>query len=224
MISVLTLTYQRHHILEEAIQSFLLQDYTGDSEMVVINDSPDVTYEFNHPNVKVINSPTRFSSIGKKIEFGYKLCKYDYIYRLDDDDLLAPHALSVIARNIEAHPGHEIYRSAEHYFFLENKYRKMSGSINNGNVYSKSYLDRIVFPELSGDEDVFITFNNKADIFTVDKPTMIYRWGMSTYHISGMGIQPSATILQLTDRLSTESGKIELHPRFKHNYFIQLPK
>lgn len=30
MISVVTMTYQRHHILEEAIESFLRQDFSGE--------------------------------------------------------------------------------------------------------------------------------------------------------------------------------------------------
>ena len=47
MISILTLTYQRHKILEEAIQSYLSQDFEGESEMVIINDSPDVEYVYD---------------------------------------------------------------------------------------------------------------------------------------------------------------------------------
>jgi glycosyltransferase involved in cell wall biosynthesis len=44
MITVLILTYQRHNMLEEAIYSYINQDYTGESEMVVINDHPGVEY------------------------------------------------------------------------------------------------------------------------------------------------------------------------------------
>ena len=51
MISVLTLTYKRPILLEEAIQSFLEQN-RADCEMVIINDNPEVDYVFNHPNVK----------------------------------------------------------------------------------------------------------------------------------------------------------------------------
>ena len=42
MISVLTLTYKRHHLLEEAIQSFLAQENPPECEMVVINDNAEV--------------------------------------------------------------------------------------------------------------------------------------------------------------------------------------
>ena len=63
MISVITMTYKRHKVLEEAIQ-FLEQDF-DDCEMVVLNDA-DVIYQYDHP--KVDNKPpTRFDSIGEKI-------------------------------------------------------------------------------------------------------------------------------------------------------------
>ena len=78
MISVLTLTYKRHHLLEEAIQSFLLQENPPeDCEIVVINDNADVDYLLNHPRVRIINHKERFANISDKIEWGYKQCKHD---------------------------------------------------------------------------------------------------------------------------------------------------
>lgn len=223
MISVLTITYQRHHLLEEAISSFLRNFQEGD-EMVVINDSPDVKYIYDHPNVKIINTEFRFPSISKKLEWGYKKCQNNYIYRLDDDDLLGPNSLAIVRNGIISSPDYEIYRSSSHYFFVNNQYKKLSDNINNGNVYTKSYLDRIVFPHKSGDEDVDITFHHNANIFTLKFPTMIYRWGMNTYHISGWGKQSSETILNNTDSLirKKEEGEIILNPHFKDDYYKQL--
>jgi len=76
MISVITMTYKRHKVLEEAIQSFLQQDF-DDCEMVVLNDA-DVSYQYDHPKVRIINHPTRFDSIGEKLEFGMKQCKGEH--------------------------------------------------------------------------------------------------------------------------------------------------
>jgi len=229
-ISVLTLTYQRYEILEEAIQSFLYQDFDGDCEMVIINDSPLVKYVCYHKNIRVINCDTRFPTISSKIEYGYKQCRYDYIYRLDDDDLLTPWALSLTRQYILENPNYEIYRSQKQYFFTNNEYIQYSDNINNGNVFTKAYLDRIVFPDRSGDEDVDIVFGNNSKIITSDKGkyTMIYRWGMSTYHISGMGHQENDEILNWTDRIVSEkpleNGIIDLNPKFKNDYYSQLPK
>jgi glycosyltransferase involved in cell wall biosynthesis len=224
MISVLTITYKRHHLLEEAIESFLKNMCFG-AEMVVINDNPEVEYVFNHPSVRIINHKERFPSIAAKLRWGYQQCNYEYIYRLDDDDLISSEGLTRACEDILSNPGFDIYRSRGHYWFTENKFVNESDSINNGNIYTKTYLERIVWPDKSGDEDVYITFHNNADIYNSNKnPTMIYRWGMNTLHISGMGIQPNNVILAKADEmLDNTAGVIELSPHFKEDYYSQLP-
>jgi glycosyltransferase involved in cell wall biosynthesis len=224
MISVLTITYKRHHLLEEAIQSFLAQELPPESEIVIINDNVDVDYVYDHPNVRIINHKERFPSIASKLEWGYKQCKYDYIYRLDDDDLLTPWALRNAQIDIETNPGFEIYRSEGMYFFVDNKFDKQSSNINNGNIYTKEYLDRIKFPDKSGDEDADITFAHKAKIYESKlKHTMIYRWGMNTLHISGMGQQPNQVILDQADKvLDNTTGVIQLEPKFLNDYYEQI--
>ena len=225
-ISVLTLTYRRYHILEEAIQSFLIQDYDGESEMVIINDAPDVEYIYDHPRVRIINCKERFSSIAAKIAYGYKLCNYDYIYRLDDDDLLAPWALNLTREYILNNPDYEVYRSDKHYSFVGNKFNCVTGNVNNGNTYTKKYLDRIVFPDISFSEDVMITFSNNSKVISVpsDQQTMIYRWGTETYHISSMGnIDNDEALKRIDEVVLEEKGIIQLNPHFKNDYYSQLP-
>ena len=223
MISVLTLTYKRHHLLEEAIESFLRQTCT-DCEMVIINDNPDVDYVYNHDKVKIINHKERFSSIGFKLEWGFKQCKHDFIYRLDDDDLMCPWALENVIKDITNNPGYEIYRSKGMHFFSDNIYEGEGGSVNNGNVYTKEYINRITFPDRSCDEDSHITFGNNSKIYTSSlNHTMIYRWGMSTYHVSGMGNQSNEILLNQADKiLDNTTGTITLFPHFNNNYYEQL--
>ena len=225
MISVLTITYKRHHLLEEAIESFLRQESKIDSEMVIINDNPEVDYIYSNDRVRVFNCKERFPSIASKLEWGYKQCKYDYIYRLDDDDLLAPWAIENVKEDILSNLGYEIYRSQGMYFFVNNKFQKEDSNINNGNVYTKDYLNRIEFPDKSGDEDMYITFRNNAKIYESKlKHTMLYRWGMNTLHISGMGIQPNDFILAQADvMLDGTKGEIILNPHFDNDYYSNLP-
>jgi glycosyltransferase involved in cell wall biosynthesis len=224
MISVLTITYKRHHLLEEAIESFLKQEFPPECEMVIINDNPEVDYVYDHPRVFIINHKERFPSIAAKLEWGYKQCKYNHIYRLDDDDLLTPWALKNASIDIETNPGFDIYRSKGMYFFMHNKFDKESSNINNGNIYTKTYLDRITWPDKSGDEDADITFGHKAKIYESKlKHTMIYRWGMNTLHISGMGKQTNEVILAQADKvLDNTKGIIQLNPKFINDYYCQL--
>ncbi|OQB12231.1 MAG: Glycosyl transferase family 2 [Firmicutes bacterium ADurb.Bin193] len=233
MISVLTLTYMRHYLLEEAVESFLRQDFSGESQMLIVNDSAEVEYVFEHPKIRIINLKSRFSSVGQKLKFGFSECKYDHIYRLDDDDLLTPWALRLTWEDITSHPGYDIYRSDGHYFFLHNKFKGISSNVNNGNTYTKKYLSRIEIPNSSFGEDYAMTFNFNANIYTSyrEQKTMIYRWGMNTYHVSGMGSIGNDSVNEWTDRIvKTDSrnkneseGVIELHPHFDEEYYEQIP-
>jgi len=52
-ISAKCITYGRVDFLEEALQSFLLQDYAGERELVIVNDYPLQTLHFDHPQVRI---------------------------------------------------------------------------------------------------------------------------------------------------------------------------
>jgi glycosyltransferase involved in cell wall biosynthesis len=225
MISVLTITYKRPHLLEEAIESFLRQVGIAGKEMVIVNDNPEVDYVYDHPSIKIFNVKKRFPSIAAKLEWGYKQCTHNFIYRLDDDDLLAPQALRNVAVTIiESILDYDIYRSKDQFFFVDNKFQNKSGNINNGNVYTKKYLDRITWPHKSGNEDDDITYKHNGTICEKVPTSMIYRWGMNTLHISGLGIKPSEEVLSHADNVLNEpSGVIQLIPHFDHDYYSQLP-
>jgi len=224
MISVLTLTYKRPHLLEEAIESFLAQENPPECEMVVINDNAEVDYVYNHPKVRIINHKERFPSISAKLQWGYQQCQGEHIYRLDDDDLLAPWALRNVQTDIDNNPGYDVYRSKGMYFFVNNIFERENSNINNGNVYSKAYFDRITWPDTSIGEDADITFHKGGKIYESKlKSTMLYRWGMNTLHISGMGHQPNQVILDQADKvLDNTTGTIQLTPKFINDYYGQI--
>jgi len=221
MITFLTLTYKREHLLEECIYSFLLQKNVIDHELLIINDNPNVEYIFYHPNINIINVKKRFESISDKLKFGFDNSKFNYIYRLDDDDLLAENSIINIENNINNNLGFDIYRSKNVHFFVNNKYEGLSSNVNNGNLYTKQYLNNIQFPDTSFGEDYDITFKFNAKIYQSNTITMIYRWGMNTMHISGLGNNTNEYILSKSDEIlkNNKTGKIYLSPNFKSDYY-----
>jgi hypothetical protein len=221
MITFLTLTYKREHLLEECMYSFLLQKTNTNNELLIINDNTDVEYVFNHPNVRIINTEKRFSSISDKLKYGFDNAKFDYVYRLDDDDLLNENAISNIENNIIENTGFDVYRSKNVHYFVNNKYEGLSSNVNNGNLYTKNYINRITFPNSSFGEDYDITFKFNAKIHHFDAITMIYRWGMETSHISGLGDNTNEYILSKADEIlkNDKKGKISLIPNFKIDYY-----
>lgn len=93
-VSCMCLTYGRPHILEEAIESFLRQDYQGVKELIVLNDLKEQKLTFDHPEVKIINLDQRFHSIGEKRNACASLSSHDYLFVWDDDDIFLPHRIS----------------------------------------------------------------------------------------------------------------------------------
>ena len=80
-------TYGRENLLPEAVQCFLDQDYAGEKHLVILNDQPNIKYKFNHPEVTVINSDTRYKTIGEKRNGCSLAVDCDVILPWDDDDL-----------------------------------------------------------------------------------------------------------------------------------------
>ena len=222
MISVITLTYKRKELLEEAIESFIRQG-CSECEMIVINDCEDIEYELDHPSVRIVNIKDRFPSVLDKLMYGFSIAKYDHMYRLDDDDLLSEFSLKKSIEAIKENQGYDIYRSKGHYYFLNNEYQNEGGNVNNGNIYTKKYIEGIKdWPVNSFGEDYWITFSNNARIHEYDYSSMIYRWGMGTYHLSGMTNKTQKEMYEWVDRDMKEKGFHVLTPKFNKEYYEQI--
>ena len=87
-------THGRPHLLEEAIESFLRQDYPGRKELVILNDQPEQELVFEHPQVRVINIKKSFRSLGEKRNACAALCTHDWLFVWDDDDIYLPWRIS----------------------------------------------------------------------------------------------------------------------------------
>ncbi len=102
-VSCMCLTYGRPHLLEEAIESFLRQDYQGVKELIVLNDLKEQKLIFDHPEVKIINLDQRFHSVGEKRNACASLSSHDYLFVWDDDDIYLPHRISYSISMMTSH-------------------------------------------------------------------------------------------------------------------------
>ena len=93
-VSCICPTFNRISQLEEALECFLRQDYKGEKEFIILNDCPNQKLRFYHPEVKVVNYSTQYSSLSKKHRDMVKMTHGSYITVWDDDDIKLPHALS----------------------------------------------------------------------------------------------------------------------------------
>lgn len=99
-VSAFCCTYGRPHLLNEAVYSFLAQDYQGDKELIILNDHQKQRIVFNHPQVKVFNSNDRFDNLAYKHNVAVSLCSGELITPWDDDDIRLSWSLRVQVRNM----------------------------------------------------------------------------------------------------------------------------
>jgi glycosyl transferase family 2 len=81
------LTFARPKRILEAVHSFLGQNYTGEKELVILNDFDKQAIRLEHPEVTVINLSRRFRTLGEKRNAAAALCRHDLLAVWDDDDI-----------------------------------------------------------------------------------------------------------------------------------------
>ena len=113
-----TATFGRPEPLNEAIEAFLRQDYSGLKTLHVLNDMPTMRYLYDHPEVEVINAEHRFATLGDKFNQLVEGAEADIIVNWPYDDIMLPRALSTVVRNISDN-GVFLGRG---YWYMENRH------------------------------------------------------------------------------------------------------
>ena len=237
-ISCKCITYGRVEYLEESIESFLKQEYEGESELVILNDYPLQKLHFNHPKIRIINLNKTFNTIGEKENYAVNLCKYDTIAVWDDDDLALPNHLENINKYF---PGNDLLHWNKGITLVSNKIESISCLGNSGIVYNKKIWEKVGKHELenAGYDMTFVikVQNETQKIARVyppdDEVSWIYTWGGGSYHMSGLGtdtsdrdnviIRHSNHIEKLREQGNIPTGIVYLKPHWKQNY-IELHK
>ncbi len=233
-VSCLCVTFARPSLLEEAIQSFLNQDYQGRKELIILNDFHMQTLSFDHPEVLVINLPKKVNTLGEKRNMIAALSSGDVLFPWDDDDICLPFRLSQSVGSL-------LESKAEYYkpysAFLWNS--DVISSIERYNFhaqccYSRDLFNQIFYKATGAGEDLL--FDNRVrDILgkeirseiAAHENFYLYRWaGTSSYHISAMDqedgeSQVLAQSVQSAVRNEIASGVIELIPSWKMDYLQQ---
>ena len=219
-ISCYCCTYARDGLLEEAIQSFLIQDYPGEKELVIVNDHPEQHFIFNHPQVRIINLKERIADIPAKHRFALSFCTGDIFKVWDDDDIHLPHALSSIAAGFK----NGVYKTAFALIDSKPELELVTGPFHNAIAFSiMSYVRIGYFCEnVPFDMRLIkgIHAMSKNDPFDIPRlgPWYIYRkfnpdnpYNISRmqFHKPGIDERVDAAVGELK-----RTGKIELNPHW----------
>lgn len=239
-ISCKCVTYGRVDTLEEALHSFLLQDYPSDScELVIVNDYPLQKLIYNHPQVKIINLDETFDVIGKKENFAMSHCQYDVIVQWDDDDVALPNHLQNIAKYFKEDSNLLHWQNAV--FYNEPNITNLMPVGNSGIVFSRNAWNAVgKHPEENAGYDMtfVIKLHNlgRDKVVLADPPneeiSWFYMWGGRGYHQSGMGtdVPGRPSIIQrhtlhienLRIRGLIPTGDVHLNPHWNKDYIQML--
>ncbi|HEX4055488.1 MAG TPA: glycosyltransferase [Tepidisphaeraceae bacterium] len=111
MISCVMPTYGRPDFVSESVAMFLAQDYPR-KELVVLNDCAGQELAGEFLGVRLINSKTRFATLGEKRNACIEAAVGPLIAVWDDDDIYLPWRLSLSLREMQRHQT-RFYRAAE---------------------------------------------------------------------------------------------------------------
>lgn len=193
-ISAKCITYGRVHTLEEALHSFLQQDYPGKKEMVIVNDYPLQKLVFDHPEVRIYNLDKTFETIGDKENYATKLCEGEIICQWDDDDIALQNHMSNVAKFMK--DDKMILHWANGGYFNGTDLSSIEWIGNSGIAFRKSAWEAIGgHPiENAGYDMTFVESLHrkfpKGIIFATpprEEVSWFYMWAGRGYHMSGAG-------------------------------------
>lgn len=242
-VSCMCLTYGRPGILEEAIESFLRQNYEGPKELIVLNDFKDQNLKFDHPEVKIINISQRFNSVGEKRNACAALSSHEYLFVWDDDDIFLPNRISYTMSKmidpIQKRVWGDFFKPSKAFVFIDGKISHITKNLfHSGGAWTRKLFNSIKgYAHIgSGQDSVFeielegqrprrkYNFNN----IQLEDMYYIYRWGyFGSYHLSDLGPDESTITSNqkvdnyMREKAKTESipyGDIYLSPHWKHDY------
>jgi glycosyltransferase involved in cell wall biosynthesis len=234
LISCICPTYNRpphhQHLLEEAIESFLRQDYPH-KELIVLNDTPGQELSCEAEAVAVVNVSRRFRTLGEKWNAAVGLSRGDLIAPWDDDDISLPWRLSYSVERL----GDADYFNPRAYWNVLKGQLRHDGPIgygHNAGLYTRAafelvgghkpislgldrYLDREFTSRL---ERVIDPKTRKSPPPAMEEWFYIYRWGVSPAHVSARSDGDGSRRYAEIGARPVVSGCYYLQPAWQRDY------
>lgn len=194
-VSCVCPTFGRAYLLEEAIESFLKQDYPGEKELIICNDFIDQELVFEHPLVKVINLSERTPNLGSKRNKAYSYATGDVFLTWGDDDIHLPGRISRMVNAMQEFNSEFVFEGP-YYIIYGGKLSFEKGKTSGAHIITKDLFYKAgQIPEINSGEDQ--AFNAKVKEYLAISgslpvcqsiPQFLYRWSSGRAHISQFGI------------------------------------
>lgn len=227
-VSCICPTYGRFpnygHLLEESVQSFLVQDYPANRrELVIVNDCPQQVLTCDAPGVRILNLMFRHETLGAKYNAGCELSGGSYILPWEDDDISLPWRLSrsvpMMMQGDHWNPQYSWFMNSEG---LHNDHKH--GVCHNASVFSRAAWRAVNgYPKESGKQDAMMDTRLKRLNTNVFSPLTnikdwfyIYRWSVSPCHVSGSH-NPNQFYKDWGNK-PVQEGTFKINPHWQQDY------
>jgi len=220
-VLVVTPTYGRLPFLGRMVASFLSQTHEN-SDLVIINDDPNVNIKFDHERVFILNINKKLILDVKK-NIGAVMGKdYDLIMPLDDDDIFFPEQISYHVRKFQENPHIQMYRNIRSYIVYGGKFEEGVNAPNAIAYTPDLYFDikgYQHFSKNSGGDSVFygkISNDKKIAIKDEENIHFVYNFGAINYHLSCIGDESKLPAIAEQQLKSLNCGGIfEIKPDYE---------
>lgn len=184
-VQVVCPTYGRIPFLGRMLESFMCQTY-DDSELVIVNDDPNVELCCDYDDVICINLNKKLL-LPQKRNVGIGAGYGDLIMQFDDDDIFLPNR---IANHVQRHmenPEKWFYRNEASYIIYGNEFKLDSCSPNAASYLRSAWYavggynnDR----NIAEDQEFFYKMPHRLIERDEDRCDYVYNWGGVNYHMS----------------------------------------
>lgn len=252
-ISCICPTYARYPergwLLEEAVESFLRQDYPVDRrELVVMNDCRQQELVCHAPGVRVINcccapyrSPgeraagkpgtcymPRFPTLGAKYNALVILSRGDLICPWEDDDISLPHRVGL---SVERLGDADYFNPKAHFFSCGETFQheQMTSYAHNASIFRRLAWEKVGGYPHDCKQDAGMDSRLRGprhDLRVIDGPLSekdtfyIYRWGVSDHHVSAFG-DADAAYRQYGEQ-PIVAGRFAIRPHWREDYAAKV--
>jgi len=233
-VSCICPTFCRVYLLEEAIESFLRQDYAGEKELIVCSDFLPQELVYEHPSVKIINLSERAPNLGAKRNATYAHATGDLLLTWGDDDIHLPGRISRMVNKLQ---DKEFLYEGQYYVLYGGKLYWERGKTSGAHIITKRLFDELGgIPEMnSGEDQAFNTLvkNKMGEMHTcTEPPQFLYRYSTGRAHVSQFGNDKpdkrsgydrvfDSAMQYITTGIEPK-GKIQLQPKWSKDWVEEV--
>jgi len=232
-------TYGRPRIAEEALKCFLDQKFSGDAELIIVNDFNQQKLVFDHPQVKIFNFNKLFPTIGDSFDWGFHQGTGSYIVPWEDDDIYLPHSLQERFDGITSHSA-DYYKRPNAFVLNRGEVQEhgrnlfFCAGIWSRELYLKT--NGCEHAHVLGDMKLEAAFKAKCDPerYFVETETDMnrtyycYYWANRGVHLSGFGSENEKQCAEAAQKLvrqnCKERGTIVLKPQHRKPYYENVKR